>query len=102
MLTEKTRTTQVSASAETETHKFAVTYEFTTELATGNVLKKINVNVSKKATQEEPERYVGIMNLENNQKTIAISDAEQLVLLTTPFETIIAEIKQSLVPAVSE
>lgn len=97
MLTEKNRTTQVSASAETETHKFAVSYEVTTE----NGLKKINVNVSKKATQDEPERYVGIMNLENNQKTISISDAEQLALLITPFETIISEIKQSLVPAVS-
>lgn len=97
MLVEKSRNLQVSAEATVGN------YTFRTEYHVSGKSELVNISCQVYKTMESSEQeYVGNMSLESGNKNICIRENEQVSELLPTFETIIAEIRASLVSAVSE
>lgn len=100
MLVEKTRNLKVTAEAVQGNYVFQVEYLFDS-----TTLEKCSCQVYKK-TENELQDYIGNMSLEKGNKNICIRENEDLAELLPTFESIIAEVKATLVeptePATAE
>ena len=99
MLLEKSRNTQVTAEA------VQGNYTFRTEYRVSGKSELMNINCQVyKTTEGDQQEYVGNMSLESGNKNICIRETEQVSELLPTFESIITEVKASLVaePATEE
>ena len=98
MLVERSRNLQVSAEATVGN------YVFRTEYRVSGKSELMNINCQVYKTTESSQEYVGNMSLESGNKNICIRETEQVSELLPTFESIITEVKASLVaePATEE
>jgi len=91
MFTEESRATAVTGSAENGNFNYKVNYS-----ADGNKLIKLHCTVYKKATETEPEQYVGLMFNESGNKQFSFPQDVDVAPHVAVFETILGEVKASL------
>jgi|GEM_PF-3138459 len=99
MLVERSRNTQVTAEA------VQGNYTFRTEYRVSGKSELVNLSCQVYKTTESSEQdYIGVMSLESGNKSICIRETEQVAELLPTFESIITEVKASLVaePAAEE
>ena len=91
MFTEESRSITVTGSAESGGFIYKVNYS-----TDGDKLLKLHCNVYKKATETEPEQYVGLMFNESGNKQFSFPQDIDVAPHVAVFETILGEVKASL------
>ena len=91
MFTEKSRATAVTGSAESGGFIYKVNYS-----TDGDKLIRLHCNVYKKASETEPEQYVGLMFNESGNKQFSFPQDIDITPHVAVFETILGEVKASL------
>lgn len=102
MLTEKTRVTVVTGSAESGDYAYNVEYSIENGslvklvcTVTRNAIVTMDTPAGKQDTEEKQE--IGIMFVDAGKKQIAINDFEDTTPHVEVFETILQEVKTSLI-----
>ena len=91
MFTEESRSIAVTGSAENGNFNYKVNYS-----TDGDKLLRLHCNVYKKATETEPEQYVGLMFNESGNKQFSFPQDIDVAPHVAVFETILSEVKASL------
>ena len=91
MFTEESRVTAVTGSAENGNFNYKVNYS-----TDGDKLLRLHCNVYKKASETEPEQYVGLMFNESGNKQFSFPQDSDVAPHVAVFETILGEVKASL------
>ena len=92
MFTEESRSITVTGSAESGGFVYKVNYS-----TDGDKLLRLHCNVYKKASETEPEQYAGLMFQESGNKQFSFPQDTDITPHVAVFETILSEIKISLV-----
>ena len=82
-------TKRVTATATDENYKYNVAYEVGDN---GKTLNNVAINA-----QDKDGKYAGSMNYQNANKSINAPDGVDTIVLSTMLDTVIAEIKATLV-----
>ena len=97
MFTEESRSITVTGSAESGGFIYKVNYS-----TDGDKLLKLHCNVYKKASETEPEQYVGLMFNESGNKQFSFPQDIDVAPHVAVFETVLAEVKAGLTSEVTE
>ncbi len=93
MLTENSREIAVKATAEVDGYRYDISYNTAID---GKTLQKLHCNVYKKATEKEPETYLGLMFQESGNKQISLKQDVDMVPHLTVFNQILSEVTASI------
>ncbi len=91
MFTEESRSITVTGSAESNGFIYKVNYS-----TDGDKLLRLHCNVYKKASETEPEQYVGLMFNESGNKQFSYPQDTDVAPHVAVFATILGEVKASL------
>lgn len=107
MLVEKQRTTEVVGEVITDNYNYGVNYSLD-----GSGLVRLNCSVTKRVVSEvetpggkqsvENLQHVGSMSIEESNRNVYMSGDELVAPHAAVFETVLAEVKESLTTSVAK